>query len=813
MHKKFRTVAVASATAMFAFGLAAEIGSQAFAQVGNIVVTARKREETTFDIPLSVSAYSQTAVDAFGVNTVGDLSEFVPGFAFQDVGQGGFGGRQNGNIRFRGVAVQNENPASRAGAVFWDGTYISSGAGILPLIDLERVEVIRGPQNAFYGRNTFAGAVNFIPRTAGDEFNASASVNMSPSQNTSTTVKAAIGGPVTDGIGIRIAGIYEEVGADYEYTNGDPLGEEETHAITGAVTWDVSESFRLKATGFYVGSEDTRTLSSQNFTTPAGACNLMYSGDLRNVATGEISGSFTTDLSMSTRGTFCGNVPDWDDVPFNVSPVGELDPATAPLGFFAGIFPTNSIAYVQSTPAELEGLGVPDAPDRLGVNYELWRAHVSGEWDLPGDHLLSFGVARGESASRDVRDNNFGELDTLNLIGNIFWVQDDYVEVRVSSGDEQRIRYQFGLSYYDTEVRNGAANFLAEAFGRPFDLSLIDGENIGVFGSIDWDILDNLTLSAEGRWNKDTQTIVYDGNAGMMDPNAVIGEEQSFSKFMPRVLMSYRPVENINLYASWATSYLQGNDTNAADYAEDVPGAGLNPETVGFFTPVQKLMSVEVGLKHQVDDWLSYSIAGYYMDWENQVIFELSPAPIFTAIYQPGDSRYYGVELEASADVVEWLNVTSNVSYTDAEFTDFAGTGSVASAVLRPGIMAGTQISSIGLRPRYIPQWTAAVSATVQVDEMVNLPVPAYVRMDAVYTGQFFIDNFEYNSVEGYWKANIRAGVEVSDNVSLELYATNLTDNLSWQPAGGTTTAGGGRKTFGLIPPRREFGFQVNLNM
>ena len=132
-------------------------------ELEEIVVTARKRDESVLEIPLSVSAYTQDDLDALGMNTIEQLSTVTTGFTFQNISQGGTGGRHNPNIRFRGLGVQVESPASRAGSVFWNGGYISDGAGILPLIDLERVEVLKGPQTAFFGRNTFAGAVNYIP--------------------------------------------------------------------------------------------------------------------------------------------------------------------------------------------------------------------------------------------------------------------------------------------------------------------------------------------------------------------------------------------------------------------------------------------------------------------------------------------------------------------------------------------------------------------------------------------------------------------------------------------------------------------------
>ncbi len=134
-----------------------------------IVVTARKRDETLLEIPVAVSTLNQDQIIERSILDTESLSAFTPGFTLQNIGQGGTSGRNNPNIRFRGLGVQASQPASRAGAVFWDGAYVSDGVGVLPLIDLERVEVIKGPQTAFFGRNTFAGAVNYLPAMPTDE--------------------------------------------------------------------------------------------------------------------------------------------------------------------------------------------------------------------------------------------------------------------------------------------------------------------------------------------------------------------------------------------------------------------------------------------------------------------------------------------------------------------------------------------------------------------------------------------------------------------------------------------------------------------
>ena len=225
---------LAGVAAVFAAALMGiqDLAAQEFEE---IVVTARKRDESVLEIPISVSAYTQEDLDALGMNTLEQLASVTPGFVFQTIGAGGFGGRYNPSIRFRGLGVQQATPASRAGAVFWKGGYISDGAGILPLMDLERIEVLKGPQTAFFGRNTFAGAVNYIPATPGDEFSGKASLSYSASDESSHSFTGAIGGPISDRVGVRIALNQERVGADWQFDNGDPLNEENTTAVTATL--------------------------------------------------------------------------------------------------------------------------------------------------------------------------------------------------------------------------------------------------------------------------------------------------------------------------------------------------------------------------------------------------------------------------------------------------------------------------------------------------------------------------------------------------------------------------------------------------
>ena len=771
-----------------------------------VVVTARKRDESLLEIPVSVTAFSQEKIDALGANNLESLSAFTPGFAFQNVGQGGTGGRQNPNIRFRGLGVQQESGASRAGAVFWEGSYVSDGAGILPLMDLARIEVIKGPQTAFFGRNTFAGAVNFIPAEPGQKLGGKASATYSPTDNASYNFSGAIGGPLGDRVGFRIAAQVDQVGADWNYDNGDPAGEENTQAVSATLLVRPTDSLKLKATGIYVRSDDTRALQSQSATTPAGQCNRTYSGNLRQVGTGAIVGSFTTNLATSTRAFFCGVIPDWDAQPPNLSPVGNISASTPmfPLG--------NALAFIQTKPPEFAKSTV-SPPDGLGVTYRLSRLNLSGEFKLAGGGAINAIAALGETTNWSISDNQFGTPSpsfgaNVWLFGFVNWSRDIYAEVRYASASEGRLRYMLGASSYKQDTRQ--ADFPAFA-GTRNNLNFEQGKNYGVFGSLDYDFTAQLTASFEGRWNDDTQTLLLSGPTGL-PASQTRDVPQHYAAFMPRVILSYKPSKDVNLYANYAKSYLQGISTNAANYAAAIPAAGINPATVGFFTPRQALSAYEIGFKHRPSELLNYSIAVYSMDWKNQTFFDLSPS--FVAVNLPGDSRTKGVDFEAQLTPTAWLQLATTATYSDVKFTNFGGTGSIASAVLRPGLTSGVGIDSKGNRPRYIPKLSGSVSGNVQLGQLIGYEPGAFIRLDAIYQGSFFIDNFEFQKVEAYWKLNARAGIKIKDSLSVELYGNNLTNDLSWSTAGGDTSIVGSldRKTFGPLPRKREFGIKFTAN-
>jgi iron complex outermembrane receptor protein len=128
-----------------------------------IIVTARRREESLQEIPLSVSAFSQEDIRAADLRNLSNVGDLTPGFQFMNQGNQQ-PGRYNTQLQFRGLTTAQFSPSFATGALFIDGIYVLNNGTSLSLMDIERVEVIKGPQSAYFGRNTFGGAVNLITR-------------------------------------------------------------------------------------------------------------------------------------------------------------------------------------------------------------------------------------------------------------------------------------------------------------------------------------------------------------------------------------------------------------------------------------------------------------------------------------------------------------------------------------------------------------------------------------------------------------------------------------------------------------------------
>ena len=232
-----------------AFTLTSLFPLTAFGQdsIEEIIVTARKREENLQDIPLTVSAFTESALEERGITSLQDIADFTPGFDFAQA---------FGRNDFRPVIRGQANILGRANAgLFIDGIIVEEGNASIPMAALERVEVVKGPQSALYGRSTLAGAINYVLKKPGDEFAGEVTAEYGERDHIRAEIHGS--GPLGEVAGFAITLSHYE--RDGEYDNrfpGNPLGApaldndvggEETNSITAVLTLNPTERVNLQA--------------------------------------------------------------------------------------------------------------------------------------------------------------------------------------------------------------------------------------------------------------------------------------------------------------------------------------------------------------------------------------------------------------------------------------------------------------------------------------------------------------------------------------------------------------------------------------
>ena len=196
-----------------------------------IIVTARKREESLQDVPLTVTAVNATQITELGIKDSRDLALFTPGFS--NVASFGRNSSERPTIRGQSNILGAPNAA-----YFVDGVYLSGSASNTETANLERIEVIKGPQAALFGRATFAGAINYVTRKPADEFSGQASVTLGQFEQRDANLY--ISGPIVDGkLHYYLAATHTELGGYYDnpLDQRDDLGAEKTDAVTAKLIW------------------------------------------------------------------------------------------------------------------------------------------------------------------------------------------------------------------------------------------------------------------------------------------------------------------------------------------------------------------------------------------------------------------------------------------------------------------------------------------------------------------------------------------------------------------------------------------------
>ena len=763
-----------------------------------VIVTARKRSESLSDIPLAVTAFSESQIEEAGFTGLDDISLQTAGFQFSNQG-GQQPGRYNTQLRFRGMSTAQFSPTFATGALFIDGVYVLNGGTSISLMDVQQVEVIKGPQSAYFGRNTFGGAVNYVTRNPSlEEFNGQieASVSSRGTLDLSGITEIPL---VEDELAISLSGRYYDKKGHYRATDGGRLGNENTTSFNVAAYYEPTDNFSLKLRGSYSSDDDGA---------PAAG---FVSGRLNDSCTGQ---SFTANSgeTATPRNYICGEVPGINDA---ITLTGQRLISQNTSVFPGRTTVEQSIAGLANAPIDdfiINGFrnnplpdGVPSVGD-VGLERETIRFSAAVNYVFGNGYEIDVLGGYNKQDANWIRD--FDLTDNYNWFSRDPQSIEDYTgEIRFTSPQDKRLRWLAGVNYYEqTFTASGEGGDAATAcfaffqtddyancglglvFGNTFPGS-DESEVLGLFAAVDFDITDQFTVSLEGRYQDDTLN-----KAGTLSADGISDDASQLvsQKFLPRAILKYQPTDNTNIYASFAQGVLQG-DVNAllanAD-AQELAQYEAQVDNAAVVTPEETLDAWEIGLKQGfLDGRAQVNIAGYYNQWKGikgrstAVILEtcdaekssepncagvalggLATSPNPRNILVPGDADLWGVEFESSLVLSDDWTAGLNVTWAQSEYKDYLF--NFVAPISGFSNMRGNQ------QPRF-PEWSGNFTSSYNVS--LNNDWDMSLRGDVIYFGEAFVDESNLAFTEDYFLVNARLGF-VKENVRWELFAKNLLD-------------------------------------
>ncbi|MCK5424740.1 MAG: TonB-dependent receptor plug domain-containing protein, partial [Emcibacter sp.] len=354
-----------------------------------IVVFARKRREKIQDIPASIGVLSAAMIEGSAISGLKDIAAFTSNFTYDEA----FGRNNLQRPVIRGMS--NILGASNAG-FFIDGVYVSGGMASTPLFDLERVEVLKGPGSALYGRATLAGAINYITKRPKDELEGQVSARAATHNEYELT--AQISGPlIEDKLGFSLSARHYEFGGEYENTGpgGGKVGQEKSQSIAGALVFKPTDNFGAYLRVFYQKDDDGHTA---NAIQPAvtNNCFLATGGYF----CGEISSPDSVALNLDVfddpgleRDIFRTSlIMDWEQEKFRISSISsyskdqlrdQRDNDFVPIAALGGVFHVLSDTEVKSYSQELRINSNDDGPFRWFVGGYYYYENIDDVLEAP----------------------------------------------------------------------------------------------------------------------------------------------------------------------------------------------------------------------------------------------------------------------------------------------------------------------------------------------------------------------------------------------------------------------------------------------
>jgi iron complex outermembrane receptor protein len=707
-------------------------------QLGDIVVTARKRGESILQIPVAISAISAQGIAARGIHDLNGLNDFVPGLRYENTAANR-NDRSFYTITMRGM-YPGDAPNRPAVGVFLDGVSIPGGS--LPgLTDIERVEVVRGPQSAYFGRATFAGAINFI--TVAPSLTQFKGVAQGSYESYGTTDDSiSIEGPIiTDRLAIRLTGRHYHTDGQYKNEGyGGRLGERESNSFGASIIAKPIDALTIR--GYYSRWKDSDGPSAQAALTEAD-----YNCDAGG-----------TGRKVGGLNYICGGI-------------GSIETARMSQNTLSG----NNGNFTQLTNSG-NGVQSADYLTHLGLRRNEYQANTTATLDL-GAYTIAGSIGKNGNDWAVITDTYNRPPDGHNYYSSVYLpyhIKNISSELRASTNGTGPFKAMIGGNYYHESIIAEGRALRPNAAGVPTVTQLSQPTDFlattyGIFGSASYDLTHRLTLSAEGRYQ-------WDNIHHHILTAAGFNQQQTFRSFNPRVIVNYKINPLVSLYASFAKGTRPGTFNSnltsftAAQQAQLVANAG---GSIPLAVPEETLRSYEVGVKGEFFDRRLRVLAdGYYGQWRHRQINQniayttaANTTSTATLTFPNGSTDLWGIEAEAT------LKITRDLTF-DGTF-NWAHT-KVLNTVCAECVAINGIANPVGnLMERY-PEFsgTAGISYSHPVIGNWN----GTGRLDYVYTGKQYATEANVAYLKAANRFNTSLGLE-NATYRIEFFGRNIFNN------------------------------------
>lgn len=586
----------------------------------DIVVTAQRREERLQDIPLAISAFGSGQIARQNIVSLENIAPRVPSVYF-----GSFGALRP-QLYIRGIGTRSFDPGSESSVgVFSDEVYLGRSSGSFSALrDIERVEVLRGPQGTLYGRNTIGGAINVITRAPSSTFKANAEAGISNYDG--YDVSAGIGGPITgDGsLMFRVAGWHAQ--RDGYVTNlatGNNFQGIDNSGLRGRLTFEPSPALTINLTAEYGHDGDRGAFAGFNQGTgrsaagaPANPRSVFFAAasrlPLQVVPESLRRGTWSADPTLERNAyAYIGRV--------------DLD---------AGFATITSISAFRK-------LDVQDGRDLEGSSLDV---------------IFQSSDESSEQFTQEIRLTSDPD-GALSFGGALDWIVGGFYYRDTS---ERTDVFRIGV---DSAVRAAAGT---AAFDTAFSDYFI--ESYAIFGQATLHIGESFDLTLGGRYTEDTKRARQTGTTTDAAPIIAtpfdVTNRASYSSFDPRVVATYRFSEDVNVYATYSTGFKSGG-------FQYVPFNAAAANTL--FAP-EDITTYEIGFKSEwMDRALLLNLAAFHYDYKGLQVSRIldTPSGPQTLISNAASSKVNGIDLELVMRPSRNLEFNLTYGYLDATYDSY----------------------------------------------------------------------------------------------------------------------------------------------